>query len=50
MKERMNLPGTVNEQPNWRRKLPLDLDALFTSADLIAITAAVAEERPRLQT
>ncbi len=50
MKERMNLPGTVNEQPNWRRKLPLDLDALFTSADLIAIITAVAEERPRLQT
>jgi 4-alpha-glucanotransferase len=47
MKERMNLPGTVDEQPNWRRKLPLNLDALFQSRNLIAITTAVAEERPR---
>jgi 4-alpha-glucanotransferase len=47
MKERMNLPGTVNEQPNWRRKLPANLGALFQSETLIAITMAVAEERPR---
>ena len=47
MKERMNLPGTINEQPNWRRKLPLDLAPLFASPNLIAIMTAVAEERPR---
>ncbi|WP_088347173.1 MULTISPECIES: 4-alpha-glucanotransferase [Rhodomicrobium] len=47
MKERMNIPGTVDEQPNWRRKFPLDLDALFRSQNLQAITKAVAEERPR---
>ena len=47
MRERANLPGTVNEHPNWRRKLPVTLDALCQSADFIAITRAVAEERPR---
>ncbi|MBC7946176.1 MAG: 4-alpha-glucanotransferase, partial [Burkholderiales bacterium] len=47
MTERMNLPGTINEQPNWRRKLPLDLAPLFASPNLIAIMTAVAEERPR---
>ncbi len=26
--EQANLPGTVNEHPNWRRKLPLDLESL----------------------
>jgi 4-alpha-glucanotransferase len=48
MRERMNLPGTIDEQPNWRRRLPLNLDALFQSETLIAITEAVADERPGL--
>ncbi len=26
--EQANLPGTVDEHPNWRRKLPLDLEGL----------------------
>ena len=47
MRERMNLPGTVNEQPNWRRKFPVTLEALFQSPDLLEIAAAVAGERPR---
>ena len=47
MRERMNLPGTVDEQPNWRRKFSVKLEALFQSPDLLEITAAVAEERPR---
>jgi len=25
--EQANLPGTVEEHPNWRRKLPLPLEA-----------------------
>ncbi len=47
IRERMNLPGTVNEQPNWRRRFPLPLEALFQSPNLLAITQAVAEERPK---
>jgi 4-alpha-glucanotransferase len=27
--EQMNLPGTVDEHPNWRRKLRMDLDDIF---------------------
>lgn len=26
--EQANLPGTVDEHPNWRRKLPLDLESI----------------------
>ena len=47
MRDRANLPGTVNEHPNWRRKLPLTLDALAGSPDFQAVTQAMAEERPR---
>jgi 4-alpha-glucanotransferase len=47
MRERANLPGTVDEYPNWRRKLPLTLDELCRSADFAAITRAVDSERPR---
>ena len=47
MRERMNLPGTIDEQPNWRRRFPQPLEVLFQSPDLLAVTAAVARERPK---
>jgi 4-alpha-glucanotransferase len=47
MEDRANLPGTIAEHPNWRRKLPMSLDALAGSPDFIALTRSVAEERPR---
>ncbi|MCP5418909.1 MAG: 4-alpha-glucanotransferase [Gammaproteobacteria bacterium] len=45
--EQANLPGTVDEHPNWRRKLPLSVDELFNDASLQAILAVLREERPR---
>jgi 4-alpha-glucanotransferase len=47
MKERANLPGTVYEHPNWRRKLPVTIAALAQSAGFIDIARAVSETRPR---
>lgn len=47
MRDRANLPGTVHEHPNWRRKFVLDLDGIATAPDFAAITAAMAQERPR---
>lgn len=47
MKDRANLPGTVHEHPNWRRKLSLTLDALPQSRLFRSITCAITEERPR---
>jgi 4-alpha-glucanotransferase len=32
-----NLPGTVNEHPNWRRRLPIELDALARHQRLASI-------------
>jgi 4-alpha-glucanotransferase len=47
IEEQANLPGTTTEHPNWRRKLPFDLDALENHPRLAAIAAAIARERPK---
>jgi 4-alpha-glucanotransferase len=38
--EQPNIPGTVNEHPNWRRRLPLALDRIASAIDLPALRAA----------
>src|SRR3954467_9402348 len=50
--EQANLPGTVDEHPNWRRKLPLSLESWPSDPRLIATVEAMAERslaahRPR---
>ncbi|BAU48063.1 4-alpha-glucanotransferase [Sulfurifustis variabilis] len=40
-----NLPGTVEEHPNWRRKLALDLDDLFEDARVERLFDALRELR-----
>jgi 4-alpha-glucanotransferase len=45
--EQANLPGTVDEHPNWRRKMPLTIEALGDHKLFRAVTGAVAAERPR---
>lgn len=47
MKEQANLPGTGNEHPNWRRKLPLELEEIPRTNLFQEITRAVSRERPR---
>jgi 4-alpha-glucanotransferase len=46
LEEQVNLPGTTDEHPNWRRKLPLRLDELLQDQRLQAVLAALREERP----
>lgn len=31
IEEQANMPGTIDEHPNWRRKLPMDVDAVFAA-------------------
>jgi 4-alpha-glucanotransferase len=45
--EQANLPGTVKEFPNWRRKLPVGLDQIATTPLFKETTKALARERPR---
>lgn len=44
--EPVNVPGTVDEHPNWRRRLPVTVEALFASPRFGALAAALNEERP----
>jgi len=38
-----NIPGTVNEHPNWRRRLPLAIDEIATAIDVAALRNATRE-------
>ncbi|GAA1749082.1 4-alpha-glucanotransferase [Aeromicrobium alkaliterrae] len=41
-----NLPGTVDEYPNWRVPLPVDLDTFFADPRVAAAVAPLREHRP----
>ena len=43
--EQQNLPGTVDEHPNWRRRHPVAVEALSQDPGLAAITGVVASTR-----
>jgi 4-alpha-glucanotransferase len=38
-----NIPGTVDEHPNWRRRLPLPVEAIAAAIDLAALRHATGE-------
>lgn len=44
--DQANLPGTVDEHPNWRRKLPLGLEAMAHNPRVSALCARIASIRP----
>ncbi|WP_448206339.1 malto-oligosyltrehalose trehalohydrolase [Azospirillum sp. sgz302134] len=45
-REQVNLPGTVDQYPNWRRKLGLSLEELADSREAGAIATILAAARP----
>jgi 4-alpha-glucanotransferase len=45
--EQPNLPGTLEEHPNWRRRLPSDAQTLFAREDVRVRLAALAEGREK---
>ena len=45
-REPVNLPGTVDSYPNWKRKLALPLEDIADKPLYAAVTAALATERP----
>jgi 4-alpha-glucanotransferase len=44
LRDQLNIPGTVHQHPNWRRRLPLDVEDLFSHGVLRTVAAALAEE------
>jgi 4-alpha-glucanotransferase len=47
-KEQPNLPGTMDEHPNWRRRLPSDAGSILETPEVAARVAKLAAKRPRL--
>jgi 4-alpha-glucanotransferase len=45
--EQANLPGTVNEHPNWRRKLPSDLTVVAETELFREVTRVMSAARPK---
>ena len=44
--EQINLPGTIDEHPNWRRKLERELEEWPRDPDVRALIEALERERP----
>jgi 4-alpha-glucanotransferase len=43
----LNIPGTTDEHPNWRRRMPFGIEQLADMALVRAIGTTLSEERPR---
>lgn len=43
--DQINMPGTIDEHPNWRRKLPCTLAELFGDPKVASLLAAMTAER-----
>jgi 4-alpha-glucanotransferase len=41
VKEQVNLPGTIDEHPNWRHRLPIDLDDLRNQEGVRALAESM---------
>jgi 4-alpha-glucanotransferase len=45
--DQVNIPGTMSEYPNWRRRLPVNLEELAGNATFRAHTRAMRRARPK---
>ncbi len=45
MDKPVNIPGTVDEYPNWRRKLAVNLDEVFAKEEVNSIAAKLTQVR-----
>jgi len=47
-REQVNLPGTTNQHPNWRRKQSLSLEELSTNPRVRSLAHILDSARPPL--
>jgi 4-alpha-glucanotransferase len=43
LQEQPNIPGTIDEHPNWRRRMPLCIDEIASEVDVAGLKAATRE-------
>jgi 4-alpha-glucanotransferase len=41
--EQPNIPGTIDEHPNWRRRLPVSIEQIASAIDMRALKLATRE-------
>lgn len=46
--DQVNIPSTTTQHPNWRRKLPIHLEACTADRRILALAAAMRQERPHI--
>jgi 4-alpha-glucanotransferase len=46
LQDQFNLPGTVNEYPNWRQKILEPIESLFEHETVKNIVQTLRDERP----
>ncbi len=44
--EQVNIPGTIDQHPNWRQKLPVSMEDFFQQDSVKAIAGAMQQARP----
>jgi 4-alpha-glucanotransferase len=45
LEDQVNVPGTIGQHPNWRRKLPIEIERLFEQPGVRAVLGGIADER-----
>lgn len=45
--EQVNIPGTIDEHPNWLQKLPVSLEEFWQANSVTAIAQAMQDVRPK---
>ncbi len=46
LKMQMNVPGTIDQHPNWRYRFPLDADAIFADERMVSLADMLTTVRP----
>ncbi|QDP02798.1 4-alpha-glucanotransferase [Thalassotalea sp. PS06] len=45
--EQVNIPGTVDEHPNWRRRMPITIEEFWQHIDMNNLVDVMNKERPK---
>jgi 4-alpha-glucanotransferase len=45
--EQVNIPGTIDQHPNWLQKLPVSIEDFFQTNSVNEIVKAMRQARPK---
>jgi 4-alpha-glucanotransferase len=45
LRDQPNIPGTIDQHPNWRRRMPLCIDEIASTVDMAGLKDATRERR-----